>query len=240
MDHLLAKQDIEKRPGDKTLQQKCLILENFSSWTTKFVGLQRPENCQEVLSEYHHHHYRELMVTGHWWSRSYAVLYVLTRLIPTKACEAGSLIPFKDEETEYRSWDTCFPVPIALCQLQWAQEMLYAWMQQNPNSNQQTAGMTNWLLPGGVKGVSDCQDAYSWQCQWQTKNSSRRAGAASWGRHVLATFRPYAQTWTKYCHKVDGLWWWESLRLWSLQIKGVSKRTEVGEGRLPKGKLEGY
>lgn len=40
----------------------------------------------------------------HSWSQSYAVLYVSTHLIPTKACEAGSLIiPFKDEETEYHS-----------------------------------------------------------------------------------------------------------------------------------------
>lgn len=37
-------------------------------------------------------------------SQSYAVLYVLTHLIPTKAYEAGSLIiPFKDKETEYHS-----------------------------------------------------------------------------------------------------------------------------------------
>ena len=146
MGHLLVRHGIEWRRGGGDLQQKCLILNNCS-WK-KICGasetLKLPEGVIQVSSSP-----LQLAFIEHLWTRSYAVLYVLSHLIPTKI-PRGKFFDyslFKDKETESQSWGNSpnlqtqdfncsalyiLPCTYCICQLQGAQvpgDMLYVWKQ---------------------------------------------------------------------------------------------------------------
>lgn len=84
-DHLKVRYGIERWLGDRNYDRRAWFLKNFHLEPQNSKVFRNPRNCQEELSEYHHHQiYSWHLFNTNGPNPKLSVLYVLVHLIPRK------------------------------------------------------------------------------------------------------------------------------------------------------------